>query len=160
MLLRIGRKRRAAWEDGTVEDILAFEFTRGLGPDRELRFSVYEFADPGRVVQACAEYGANARTDPQPRCNADLEGLTPAPIPAEDAASFEFIRAAHRNVTLESVETLTNMIQQVVAGRPARVHRVDLDGIRNYVWERLGDQDAEWVGFFGNSPPKWQKLVE
>lgn len=114
MLLRVG-KRRSSWELTDANDC-AIEFANPSGRGLDLAVSAYQLAGSHQVTQTYAEHAASAGLDP-PRggTHADLEGLTPPPIPQPLDGPFAFVRAAHREIHFETEHALCQMVAAVLA---------------------------------------------
>jgi hypothetical protein len=150
LLLRVGR-RRTAWESDSVDTIIKTEFT--FAGQLELPLSVYRVS-PDQVVQAVAEFSATIAKDPRGFDNIDLEGGGEA-VATPGETSFEFTRAAHRDLAFVDEAHLREFLRDVVIPEiERRRHRATKVQIKAYVQERLAANDPEWTSLIA-ARGKW-----
>ena len=154
ILLRIS-KRRTSWEEPDVETILRVEFSWNSTP--ELNVSVYEIPDNDtNIVRAYAEHVVGARLDPPPKPSKhmDAQGPDVMPISVSGPGPFAFIRDAHREIEFEDEGELRAFIAAIRDQVSARTRKADKSDVRQYIKQRLADDDPEWTSAL-NELPKW-----
>lgn len=153
LLLRLGGRAKAAWEEGDIDTVLEREFEhKGGGPD--LRPSVYEIAADtpderrGLAVQVHAEHGASFLDSPPRRIvDVDVEGLVAAEsvISSSGQTMFGYANGCHREIILESANALRGLVEAILTDWPRRHLGVTKEDVLRYVAERLDAQDDEWL---------------
>lgn len=159
MFLRFLRRRSSL--ETTVSEFRDTEFRSWEG-EPDLRPSVYELdSDPQMIVRTAAEHAANAGLRPQGgvRVGVDVSGLF-TEIRNDDAGEwyFDFIRSAHRELMLDEMSRLEELLTSVQEDAAVRLKEAPSIQIRTYVHTRLVSSDEEWENFCEVAPhgQKWR----
>jgi hypothetical protein len=159
MLLRV-KLRETSWEEGDLATIVKAEFPGRDRPGPDLTPSVYLLSERTHTTRAVSEHYASCKIErPPSRTHVDIDGLGGSAQPAETDAPFSFIRVAHHEMRLASVQALEALVARLRADLARRSIRITSDEIKDYVAERLRERDAEWCSFCETAAngPKWRK---
>jgi len=158
LVLRIGRSK-SIWEDGTVEELLRYAFSRKTG-EPDLKLSVYVVGE-SQATQAVAEHLVSETLPNFSVASPDLNLSDLAtPIQSPGTTSFKFTRdEAHAEFHLASEEQLKEIIRRVKEEASRRLAR-DRERLWGYVIKCHKDGDPEWTEVLARPDKvKWREYL-